>query len=791
MRSLKIKHILIIVFIMLTALSNAQLVTSTAQSPVQLVEDVLVGGGVDISNVVYTGDVNAIGSFNGTNTNLGLNSGIVLTTGTVLSNSDGPHGPNDTESSGVDNGEPGYQALTDIANEDTKNAAILEFDFVPQSDTIRFRYVFGSEEYPEFVNSGFNDVFAFFISGPGFGGTFNMATIPGTGGTPVTIDNVNDGINSSFYVNNGDGTQAPQNGSSFYIQYDGFTTVIEAVAKVECGEMYHLKVAIADVSDGAFDSGIFLEANSLSSYAPLQMTASSTFNLANNKIAEGCETGTVTLVRSAASASDALTIPITIEGTATEGLDYGNIPDNVSFAPGQTTLSFDFDIFDDGISEGNETLIIKLNYPDPCGNDNFISVDYIIFDVNPLEVIVPDVDVHCSGDESTLSPIITGGINEYSYLWNTGETTVNLTASPVVTTSYTVEVTDVCLTSPVSGTGSINVPVYAPITIVISDDTTVLCPNTPVLLFSEPSGGEGTYSYSWMDNGVNVNNSPIYSASPMQTTNYTLQVTDGCGVIETADLLFTVTTPVLKIEMSPEQTVCPKETTEVSVTASSGLGNYTYYWHHSAETSSSVIVKPENSTNYTVSVEDGCHSYNIDGLTTVNVIRPNANFSLLSNNPMVGLPVYFQNHSTASVAWNWTFDDFETSSSIAPSTVYDVWGWHDVELVAINDIGCTDTVVKTIYIKPEFYFYAPNTFTPDADEFNPVYKVSVIGAKAFDFMIFNRWGDLIYQTDDIYFEWDGTYKGHQSPDGSYVYRVKVTDKEGYIHHHFGTINLLR
>lgn len=791
MIGLKIKHILVLTFATFSTLSNAQLTTSTAQTPAQLVENVLVGGGVDISNVVYTGDANAIGSFNGANTNLGLNSGIVLTTGTVLAGDDGPHGPNDDGGTGTDNDEPGYAPLTAIANEDTENAAILEFDFVPQSDTVRFKYVFGSEEYPEFVNDGFNDVFAFFISGPGFGGTFNMATIPGTPGTPVTIDNVNDGANSSFYVNNGDGTQSPQDGSNFYIQYDGFTTVIEAVAKVECGEMYHLKVAIADVGDGAYDSGIFLEANSLSSYAPMVVTASSIFNLPNDMIAEGCETGTVTLTRTAASATNALTIPVTVEGTATEGVDFGNIPNQVSFAAGQTTVSFDFDIFNDGIVEGNETLIIKFNHPDPCGNDNFISVEYIIFDVNPLVVTVPDVDAHCAGDESTLSPIVTGGINEYSYLWNTGETTEQLVVSPDLTTSYTVEVTDACLTTVVSATGTVNIPIYPPITILISDDTTVLCPNTPVLLFAEPAGGEGTYSYSWTDNGVNLNNSPLFSASPMETTNFVLNVTDGCGTEATEDVLFTVTTPVLQIEMSPDQIVCPNQPTDISVTASSGLGGYTYNWHHSAETTSQVTVKPEHSTNYTVSVEDGCHTYHIDGVTTVNVIRPNANFSMLSNNPMVGLPVYFQNHSTGSVAWNWTFDNFEMSSSNAPSTVYDVWGWHDVELVAINEIGCTDTVVKTIYIKPEFYFYAPNTFTPDADEFNPVYKVSVIGAKAFDFMIFNRWGDLIYQTDDIYFEWDGTYRGNQSPDGSYVYRVKVTDKEGYIHHHFGTINLLR
>ena len=175
----------------------------------------------------------------------------------------------------------------------------------------------------------------FFISGPGFGGNFNMATIPGTSGTPVTIDNVNDGSNSSYYVNNGDGSQSPQDGSDFYIQYDGFTTVIEAVAKVSCGETYHLKVAIADVGDGAYDSGIFLEANSLSSYPAVQVTGSSIFNLPNNMIAEGCETATVTLKRSTASASSTLNIPITLFGTATEGVDYGNVPSQITFAAGQ------------------------------------------------------------------------------------------------------------------------------------------------------------------------------------------------------------------------------------------------------------------------------------------------------------------------------------------------------------------------------------------------------------------------------------------------------------------------
>jgi len=793
------KFITLIIYFGFTLVVSAQLVTSNSQTPTQLVEDVLVGNGVSVSNVTYIGHSEAIGSFDGSNTNLGLDSGILLTTGTVLntagggifSSQEGPHGPNNTASAGTDNGTPGYAPLTDIANEDTENAAILEFDFIPQSDTVRFKYVFGSEEYLEFVDAGFNDVFAFFISGPGFGGTVNMATIPGTGGTPVTIDNVNDNVNSAFYVDNGDGSSAPQNGSDFYIQYDGFTVVIEAVAKVQCGETYHLKIAIADVGDGSYDSGIFLEASSLASYAPLVVNATTTLDLPNNMIAEGCETATVTVTRDINSANSTLTIPIIVSGTATEGVDYGNIPPSVTFAPGQTTVTFTFDVFSDNLVEGNETIIIEFNHPDPCGNDNFVSTDLIIFDVEPLTITIPEQNIHCPGEEATLVPVVTGGVSNYTYSWNTGETTLELSASPSVTTNYTLTVTDVCLPNPLSEVGTITVPVYPPISIISTPDTAVLCPNTPVLLASEASGGANDFIYQWTESGNVISNTATYLASPLETTTYTVLVTDGCGVTSQKDIIFTVLTPLLTIEMSPDQLMCPGDSTNIWVEAAGGLGDFTYNWHHSNETTATVQVKPQHSTIYTVSVEDGCQSYTITGQTEVKVVRPHASFGVLTTEPMEGLPIYFQNTSDGSVAWNWDFNNHDLSTMHSPNTVYDTFGWHDVQLVAINEIGCRDTIIRTIYIKPEFYFYAPNAFTPDDDNYNNTYSISVIGAREFDFMIFNRWGDLIYQTSDIYFEWDGTYQGHLVPDDALVYRTKVTDRQGIVHEYFGTIVILR
>jgi gliding motility-associated-like protein len=782
----------------------AQLTTSTGMTPTQLVEDVLVGNGVAVSNVTYSGHAEAIGSFTGTGTNLGLTSGIVLTTGTVLDaggifGGNGPQGPNDSGSAGTDNGASGYGPLTALAGATTYNAAVLQFDFVPQSDSVRFRYVFGSDEYPEFVDGGFNDAFAFFITGPGFGGSYNMATIPGGGG-PVSIDNINNGNsntgpcqNCSYYVNNGTGTNAPYNSSSFYIQYDGFTVVMEATAQVECGETYHLVISIADAGDGAYDSGIFLEANSLASFSPIQMNA----QLANNvfgdqsTMAEGCETATVTITRSASAASVAQTIPIIVSGSATEGTDYTNIPPSVSFAAGQTTATMSIEAFQDMIGEGDETIIIQLDQPDPCGNSNYITLQLVIRNTAPLQVSLPDYAAHCPGEPFMLQPTVTGGVQPYSVVWSTGETTSTILAAPIVTTTYTATVTDFCLGDPASDNGTITVPVYPPIVVNTIPDTSVLCPNTPLVLFAEATGGEGTFTYTWTDGTTILSTSSSVNVSPMVTTAYTVMIEDGCGSPIESQVVVTVIASVLELAMSPDQLICPGDTANIFVVASEGLGNYTYYWHHSGETTASVLVSPEYTKTYTVSVEDDCHTYHIDGQTVVKVVRPNANFTVLTNEPMVDLPVAFQNLSEGGVTFWWDLNNGETSIKHSPVTTYGHWGWYNITMVAFNEIGCTDTVTKPIYIKPEFYFYAPNTFTPNADRFNNQYEVSVIGATDFLFQIFDRWGNLVYETTDIYFKWDGIYDGNIPMDAVFVYKAIVVDRELMPHEYTGHITLLR
>jgi gliding motility-associated-like protein len=657
--------------------------------------------------------------------------------------------------------------------------------------------VFGSDEYPEFVDEGFNDVFAFFISGPGFGGTYNMAQIPGGGG-PVSIDNINNGPsntgpcqNCAYYNANGTGATSPYDSDDYYIQYDGFTVVMEAVAKVECGETYHLKIAIADAGDQAYDSGIFLEANSLASYAPLEMGADLDLNGYGDGVtmAEGCEKATVTITRS--HTSEALSLPVLLSGSATEGVDYEDIPDDINFSIGQETVIFDFDILDDALIEGTENLIIELNYPDPCGEDNFVAVELFIQDVDPVVATIDDIEVHCPLDEVEVVVNVTGGLPDYTYDWDTGGTGPSITVSPGVTTTYSVTVNDVCIGVPVTVSGTVTVPVYPPLLVNTTPDTSVLCPNTPVVLISEPYGGEGTYTYEWFDGGTLLSSGPFVNVSPFVTTTYTLVITDGCGTELTKDITVTVIASVLELEMSPEQLICPGDTANIWVIATEGLGDYTYYWTHSGETTPDVDVTPNYTTTYTVSVEDACHTYSIEGMTTVEVVRPDANFNILSNDPMEGLLVSFQNTTVGGVTWDWDLGNGDVSNLHSPSSTYNPWGWYEITLIAYNEIGCSDTVTKPLYVKPEFYFYAPNAFTPDDGRFNNYYGVSVIGATEFRFQIFNRWGELIYETTDQYFKWDGTYNGHNVPDDVVVYKVQITDREYQIHDYEGMITILR
>lgn len=494
----------------------AQLSVDQSYTPQQLIEDVLVGQGVQVSNFQYSGNPAARGFFDGSNSNIGLGSGVIISTGRIV---DAP-GPNGTPLSdlGTEFNGQGDPTLTAISGSPlgTYDAAILEFDFVPSSDTVQFRYVFASNEYMLYVGTGVNDVFAFLITGPGITGQQNVALIPGTA-TPVAIDNVNANTNAQYYIDN-------ENPPGATVEYNGFTQPFTATAVLTPCETYHIRLAIADGGDATFDSAVFLEAGSFTSPV-ISVNAESSYSASQNAqdLVEGCSSMTLTFERSEPLA-DALSVGITISGTATVGSDISNIPNSISFAPGQATSTISFNVLEDGITEGVENMTITLDQLNPCATGPATSVTFSIQDAVPMTLsITPSVTLTCP-EERTITVVTTGGYPVYNYSWNTvPDTDESITVFPLASTNYSVVVTDACGFS-ATALSTILIPNYTPLGVSVAD--VVICNGDDATLTSQVTGGFGTIDYLWNGSGTAAD----YTFSPISTSVVTLQVTDDCNL---------------------------------------------------------------------------------------------------------------------------------------------------------------------------------------------------------------------------------------------------------------------
>jgi len=239
----------------------AQIQVTSGVDPIEMVE-MMLGYDIVFENVQYTGANHARGNFmEGDSAFLGLNSGIFLTSGAgyVIP------GPNDDCNAGVNNNLGGNALLTAMIGVSTFDAADLQFDFMPLTDTLKIKYVFGSEEYNEFVNSTFIDAFAIFISGPNpLGGNYsnnNIATVPNSTNIPISVNTINNGFSSCEVFTSGPCTNCEyyyDNTSGSFLEFDGYTTPLTTQALVIPNEFYHMNIIIADAGDGIFDSGILL-----------------------------------------------------------------------------------------------------------------------------------------------------------------------------------------------------------------------------------------------------------------------------------------------------------------------------------------------------------------------------------------------------------------------------------------------------------------------------------------------------------------------------------------------------
>jgi hypothetical protein len=436
---------------------GSQHVTNSNWNADSLVRNVLLGEGVEIFNVQFNEansiNYNGVGTFNigpNSNNNVGIQSGIVLSTSeaTYLQNTTNGNANNCPAVSAA-----GKARLDSIINHngadhyDVNDVSMLEFDFIPRSDSIKFRYVFMSAEYHPacFVCKQFNDAFGFFLTGlrhPDDGGGMfnntNIARLPNST-TEISINSVNGGCSD-----HGPNTPCLLNNTAYYVDnyganfpvvkgMNGMTTVLTAEAKVIPCQTYHIKMAIANASDHAYHSAVFLEANSLNSN-PIDFRFVNNANPSDpSRLFEGCEAKIVMTRPHALSVPTAIDIDLT-ESTATLGDDYEGVNPLIYFPANVTTHTINVAPKRDAITEGEETVKLVFSARNGCQRSD--SVQFSILDVEQLVAKI----VHDSLTNSSISVLlnsdVTGGMEAKRYFWEKFDANRNL-LNTYTTTSVT------------------------------------------------------------------------------------------------------------------------------------------------------------------------------------------------------------------------------------------------------------------------------------------------------------------------------------------------------------------
>ena len=278
---------------------------------------------------------------------------------------------------------------------------------------------------------------------------------------------------------------------------------------------------------------------------------------------------------------------------------------------------------------------------------------------------------------------------------------------------------------------------------------------------------------------------------PSTTTNYTVNVTDQCDESETASVLYTVTSPPLVLDLKEDTLICPGDSIELWVQPSGGVPDYQYIWRYNLDTNSHVIVNPYTTTTYSVIVSDSCQTFTVEDSIKVEVTVPIADFEINSNLIFNGLPILFRNLTEGGFSYVWDFGDQQSSILTNPYHTFEDYGEFDISLIATNEIGCVDSIQKRIEIEEAYYIYIPNTFTPDKNRYNTTFSAVTTGVSSLSILIYNRWGELMFESDDLRFKWDGIYKGEVAQQGTYIYKVNCITNSGRELDFYGHINLLK
>lgn len=382
------------------------------------------------------------------------------------------------------------------------------------------------------------------------------------------------------------------------------------------------------------------------------------------------------------------------------------------------------------------------------GLNNVIEDFYTCVDFN--FTLGPDV-YKCPEASVTLS----APPNQGTYLWNTGASTANITVTQPGT--YWVTVTG----SSGSGSDTIVVSNFPTPTVNIIGATGV-CPGNTTTLLSSPN----FVTYQW-SNGAQTQNTFVGPGT------YWLTATNSNGCMAT-DTITVLESPNPVISILGNTYVCTGQ--EVLFEANPGFASYA--WSNGQNTAAVYL----GAGTYSLTVVDslGCQA---SQEVTVIESAPTAEITSSINQPYTNGPIQLQSTSTAQLfaltSWYWNFDDGNFSNLENPLHTFVEAGFYNITMVVTDELGCSDTASYLIAYDPDFVLYIPNSFTPDGDGLNQLFLPIFSGGidqSSYQFTIYNRWGEIIFETRDPNTGWDGTFSPQNTPcqPGTYTYIVSVT-----------------
>jgi hypothetical protein len=755
------KKILFLLLIAYPFLIRAQVVCTSqnGQSAQSVIENYFLGGGVEVSNVRFNGQLNVnsnqFGTFTNIDTsgqNIKLNSGLIIATGDILNAaapSQPPAGYSTVPPSDGNNVSPSlYYLLQQLGlNYAMNDVGVLSFDFVPQGDRVSFKYVFASDEYASYVCSQYNDAFGFFISGPfdengnfvNIGGITpyineNIAIIPGSNPElPVTINTVNSG--------NPSGSVQPCVLSNTHLhilqssetcnRMIGYTTALETkrVDVAPCYK-YRIEMATCNVSDWSLPSAVFLGANSFK-VDEFQLSAQvGGVTHGDTVMKASCSSTTVrTTLNRPAEAGDAYTFRV--EGDMVEGVDYQSFGNTLTFPVGDTVA---------------EVTI------------NFVSSPNDVPGQVKTMYIITEARTECSVDDT-------------------------ITIRAVVPQNFVIT----------------NI-----------SDNKVYCDDVlpqREMVYVNVENPIGNVTYSWQDPDGN----PI-GENPNSDTNYititqpiivTINVSDECDRIVTRNIQFSKNTATTVVS-SDKDRICEGDSIILSCTnATSCIWTSTPADIRLAQNNTSInpVAMPSSQTTYSVTIIDanGCQAQG-----QVSVQAYPAVTAKMSLNPnkltFINSQTQFSDQTANAFSRLWDFGDGTTSTLENGYHSYpnNIEEEYDVVLVAYNEALCPDTARGKIIVKPDFGIYVPSAFTPGAANANSYFVPITSSPVDYEFSIYNRWGERIFYTNrmdgskDEKAGWDGKLKdGNYAPDGTYVWYLIYKDGDGKLQSKNGSVTLVK